>query len=62
LHRVRNHAVEPAQAIAADDQNFASPTQVADPGSVEKGIKLCWKTFECGWRQHPAMLPQIRRT
>lgn len=41
LHRVRNHAVEPAQTIAAGYQNFASPTQVADPGRVEKEIKLC---------------------
>jgi hypothetical protein len=41
LHRVRNHAVKPAQTIAAGYQNFASPTQVADPGRVEKGINLC---------------------
>jgi len=55
LHCVRHHAVEPAQAIAAVHQNFASPTQVADPGGVEKGIKLCRKTVECGRRQRTAM-------
>ena len=61
LHRVRHHAVEPAQTIAAGHQNFASPTQVADPGGVEKGIQLWRKTVECGRRQGAAMQPQSRQ-
>jgi hypothetical protein len=61
LHCVRHHAVEPAQAIAAVHQNFASPTQVADPGRVEKGIKFCGKTVECDGRQRAAMQPQSRQ-
>jgi hypothetical protein len=55
LHCVRHHAVEPAQAIAAVHQNFTLPTQVADPGRVKKGIKLCRKTVECARRQRAAM-------
>jgi hypothetical protein len=61
LHCVRHHAVEPAQAIAAIHQNFASPTQVADPGRVEKGIELSRKTVECARRQRAAMQPQSRQ-
>lgn len=59
LHCVRHHAVEPAQAIAAIDQYFASPTQVADPGRVEKGIKLCGKAVKCPCSQRAAMQPQV---
>jgi hypothetical protein len=61
LHCVRHHAVEPAQTIAAVHQDFASPTQVADPGRVEKGIKLFRKTAEGARRQRAAMQLQSRQ-
>ncbi len=60
LHCVRYHAVEPAQAVAAGNQNLAPPAQVADPGGVQKGIKLPRQTVKHAGRERAAMQAKSR--
>ena len=60
LHRVRYHAIEPAQAVAAGNQNLPPPAQVADPGGVQKGIELPRETIKNARSERTAMQARQR--
>jgi hypothetical protein len=61
LHGVRDHAVEPAQAVAASNLNLAAPAQIADAGGVQKGIDFPRQIVKHAGREGATMQAELRR-
>ncbi len=61
LHGVRDHAVEPTQAIGAGNQDLAPPAQIADAGGVQKGINFPGQIVKHTGREGATMQTWLRQ-
>ena len=57
---VRDHAVQPADAVAAGHRDFGAPTQVIEAATREQGLEFGTRIPEVGGGGHAGVLTWVR--
>ena len=58
---VRDHAIQPAHAIAAGQRNLRPESKVVNPAAIPQGRELCLRIAEANGRACAAILADFRR-